>query len=181
MRLQDTRFEHIFDAASDLKLGHYLTRHDIPLEEEWKQYCRNIKGKYDDFITNACHIVDEARDLTTARAKNTIVNMHTEDFVFSLEMAYHIRIRAPSMHKMAALRIIAYMLIEINGRKESDWFMTVFYEYECTISALARQVHTRSHHEDLHGGCAEEWEKARRMLYNTVFCCLAKHGEMHGI
>eukprot|EP00965_Chrysotila_dentata_P173103 5712321-Pleurochrysis_carterae.AAC.1 len=103
-RLQDTRFEHIFDAVSELKLGNYLIRHDIPLEEEWKQYCRNMKGKYDDFITNACHVVDEARDSTTAGAKNTIVNVLTEDFFFTLEMAYHIRMRAPSMYKMAALR-----------------------------------------------------------------------------
>eukprot|EP00965_Chrysotila_dentata_P141224 4667885-Pleurochrysis_carterae.AAC.2 len=44
MRLQDTRLEHIFDAASDLKLRDSLTRHDIPLEEKWKQYCKNMKG-----------------------------------------------------------------------------------------------------------------------------------------
>eukprot|EP00965_Chrysotila_dentata_P160454 5297813-Pleurochrysis_carterae.AAC.1 len=120
----------------------------------------------------------------TRHAKNTIVNMLTVDFFFSLEMAYHIRMRAPSTYKMAALRIIAYVLIEINGRKESGWFMTVFFEYDAR--------YRRSRDKFTHGRVmkiylavaaekAEEWEKARRMLYNTVFRCLAEHREMHGI
>eukprot|EP00965_Chrysotila_dentata_P141223 4667885-Pleurochrysis_carterae.AAC.1 len=71
---------------------------------------------------------------------------------------------------MAALRIIAYILIEINGRKESNRFMTVLYKYDAR--------YRRSRDKFTHGRImkiylavvaqeAEEWEKARRMLYNT--------------
>eukprot|EP00965_Chrysotila_dentata_P147743 4876974-Pleurochrysis_carterae.AAC.1 len=99
-----------------------------------------MKGKYNDFITTTCDVVDEVCDSTTLHVKNTVVDMLAEDFFFLLEMAYHTRARAPSMYKMAELRIIAYMLIKINRRKESDWFMTVFYKYdERFIPALARQ------------------------------------------
>eukprot|EP00965_Chrysotila_dentata_P031710 1057748-Pleurochrysis_carterae.AAC.5 len=56
--------------------------------------------------------------------------------------------------------------------EESDWFMTVFYEHDAR--------YRRSCDKFIHGRImkiylavmaqeAEEWEKARRMLCNTVF------------
>eukprot|EP00965_Chrysotila_dentata_P053829 1785808-Pleurochrysis_carterae.AAC.3 len=64
MRIQEVSFDPIFDGAGGLKLRNFMMRHEIPLNDDWKEYCKNMKGKYDHFTVATCDVVDEACDST---------------------------------------------------------------------------------------------------------------------
>eukprot|EP00965_Chrysotila_dentata_P071195 2352472-Pleurochrysis_carterae.AAC.1 len=85
----------MFDEAGDLKIHDILTQHTIPINDEWQAYCKDMKGKYDAFIVATCDLIGEARSSTTRRVPPlVVVDMATEDFLFTLEMAHYIRMRA---------------------------------------------------------------------------------------
>eukprot|EP00965_Chrysotila_dentata_P199230 6179258-Pleurochrysis_carterae.AAC.1 len=73
---------------------------------------------------------------------------------------------------MAALRIIGYMLIDINYRQNYySWHSTVFHETvrrDEPQRERTRQVHPRPHDEEVYLAVlaleADEWVKARHML-----------------
>eukprot|EP00965_Chrysotila_dentata_P081540 2692206-Pleurochrysis_carterae.AAC.1 len=57
--------------------------------------------------------------------------MAYEIFYNLIEMAYYIRIHANPHYKMAALRIVGYMLIDITSIKEKDdSHITIFHEFD---------------------------------------------------
>eukprot|EP00965_Chrysotila_dentata_P117135 3871004-Pleurochrysis_carterae.AAC.1 len=146
-----------------------------------------MKGKYNAFIVAACELVDEARNSTPMRAPPlVVVVMDFEDFYNFIEMAYHIRMQGHPHHKMAALRIIVYMLTDINYRQNNYfWHSTVFHEYDVTnrnANARDKFIHGRMMKRFLAvlAREADECVKARHMLDND-FRSLAELKQVQGL
>eukprot|EP00965_Chrysotila_dentata_P067653 2239042-Pleurochrysis_carterae.AAC.1 len=81
---------------------------------------------------------------------------------------------------MAALRIIVYMMIDINYRQNN--FYGVFHEYDVTqMDANARDKYIRGRMMKKFMAVlareADEWEKARHMLSDSLLRSLAELGQ----
>ena len=187
LEIQDLTSDEMFDEARDeVKMHDYMANRACAVGEGWQGYCDEMKGKYNAFMVAVCELLDEARATPRRTPPLTVFSMDFEDFFHFIEMAYHVRMQGHPHYKMAALRIIVYMLIDINYRQANySWHSGVFHEYDVAqrnANARDKYIHGRMMKRFVAVLAleADEWMKARHML-DERFRSLAELGQVQGL